>query len=117
MNAAPESNEVDDFQRNFDRWVFAGAPNAAAGRKRMEAQARLLDEQAPHSELYSIPLVSGNAAFPQRFGHDAEHRAAIEFLSASLNRVDRESADFPAFDERSWGGHAVVSRVTRRRRC
>jgi len=41
LNVAPETNDFDQFERNFDHWVFGAAQNAGAGRKRMEAQAKL----------------------------------------------------------------------------
>src|SRR6478672_11833842 len=41
LNAAAETNEHDNFEANFEQWVFAGSPSAAVGRKRMEAQAKL----------------------------------------------------------------------------
>jgi hypothetical protein len=41
LSATPDTNEHDNLEANFDRWVFAGAQSAAAGRKRMEAQAKL----------------------------------------------------------------------------
>lgn len=41
LNASPEVDTGDSFDTNFDQWVFGGAQNAAAGRKRMEAQAKL----------------------------------------------------------------------------
>jgi hypothetical protein len=41
LSATPETNEHDSLEANFDRWVFAGAQSSAAGRKRMEAQAKL----------------------------------------------------------------------------
>ena len=39
---------------------------------------RMLDEQAPHSELNPVALVGGNSPFPERLRNDAEHRAAVE---------------------------------------
>ena len=73
---------------------------------------RMLYQQAPHAELYSVTLVGRDALFPERLGNDAEHRPAIQLLPARLDRVNGERADCAALDQRGRCRHAVVSRVT-----
>ena len=69
----------------------------------------VLDENAAHAERDAVALVGGDAALPERLGHDAEHRAAVELLSARLQRVDAEAAYGARFDQRLRRAHAVVS--------
>ena len=73
---------------------------------------RMLNEQAAHAQPYAVSLVRTDALFPEWLRNDAEHRTAIEFLTAGLDRVNSEVADLAALHQRSWRGHAVVSRVT-----
>src|SRR5688572_16666499 len=47
----------------------------------------VLDEQTPHAELDAIALIGRNAALPQRFWNNTEHRTAVEPLPACLNGV------------------------------
>ncbi len=60
---------------------------------------RMLDEEAPHAELNSIPLVGGNPLFPERLGDDAEHGTAVQPLSSRLNCVNGEVADLHALHQ------------------
>ena len=53
----------------------------------------MLDQQAPHRERDPVALVGGDALAPERLGHDAEHRAAVEPLAAAFERVAAEAAD------------------------
>src|ERR1700674_4139402 len=54
-----------------------------------EDEARwMLDEQASHAKLYSVPRGRGDALFPERFRNDTEHGAAVEPLPAGLNRMN-----------------------------
>ena len=53
----------------------------------------MLDQEAPHGERNAVPLIGSNLSLPQRLGHHAEHRAAIEALQAGLQRVARELAN------------------------
>src|ERR1700692_1361349 len=73
---------------------------------------RVLDQKAPHAELNPVPLVGGDALFPERLWNDADHGAAVESLPPGLDRVNRQAADFAALHERTRRRHAVVSRVT-----
>lgn len=62
-NAVPETaDESNNFDANFDQWIFPGAANAAVGRRRLEAQSKmqlaeierccqLTDEQKARLEL------------------------------------------------------------------
>src|SRR5690606_9028797 len=66
----------------------------------------MLDEQAAHAKRDPVARVGGNAALPQRLGHDAEHGAAVEQPASGLQRVDRPIAAEPAgFVKRSRSGH------------
>jgi hypothetical protein len=53
----------------------------------------MLDQQAPHSKLNSIPLVGWNPLLPQRLGYNAEHGAAVQSLTASLDGVNLQRAN------------------------
>src|SRR3954468_2348925 len=76
-------------------------------------QARgVLDEQAAHSQLNSIALVGCDLFLPQRLRDNAEHRAAVELLTTSLDGMNSQRADLAAINEWSRRGHAVVSLVT-----
>ncbi len=75
----------------------------------------MLHEQASHAQRDPVPLVGLNAAFPQRLRHHAEHRAAIELLESSLERVHPQGTNGARLDEREqWhcAGQAVVSLST-----
>ncbi len=53
----------------------------------------MLDQEAAHGERNPVALVGSNLSLPQRLGHHAEHRAAIEALQAGLERVAAQAAD------------------------
>src|SRR5690242_863626 len=53
----------------------------------------VLDQQTPHAKLNPVARVGGNAALPERLGHDAEHRAAVELLATGLNRMHAKTAE------------------------
>ena len=55
----------------------------------------MLHEQAPHAELDSVARVGGDLSFPERLGHDSEHRAAVQLLAACLERVHSQLPDPP----------------------
>jgi hypothetical protein len=69
----------------------------------------MLDQQATHTELDSVALVSRGSLLPKRFRHDAEHCSAVELLTASLDRVNGERANFAALYERRGRRHARIS--------
>jgi len=58
----------------------------------------MLDEQTAHAERNAVALVGGDAAFPEWFWNHAEHRPAVEFLSAGLEGVDFEAADLAGLE-------------------
>ena len=72
---------------------------------------RMLDQQAPHSELNPVAFVGRNPALPQRLRNHSEHCATVQPLAACLNRVNGEVTDFSSFNQRC-RIHAVVSLVT-----
>ena len=61
----------------------------------------MLDEQASHPERNAVFLVGCDAPRPQRLGHHAEHRTAIQLLSARLNGVHAEPPDHAGVEQRS----------------
>src|SRR4029079_4642400 len=58
----------------------------------------MLDEETAHPELDAIALIGNDTALPEHLRHDAEHRAAVQLLTAGLDRVDRPPADAARFD-------------------
>ncbi len=75
----------------------------------------VLDQQAAHAELNAIPLVGGHPPLPERLGDDAEHRAAVELLTAGLNARACASVRAVRVSTRGCRNHAlslvVASRV------
>src|SRR5690606_19984493 len=55
----------------------------------------------------TVAFVGGDALFPERLGHDTEHRAAIQLLAAAFDRVDAEVTDGAGLDERTIDDHGV----------
>lgn len=91
LNAAPETNDRDNFEANFDRWVFAGSQNAAVGRKRMEAQTKLQLAEIEKScrlsgEQRSRLELAARGDF-ERFNEQAE---ALRRKFAGINIHDNE---------------------------
>ncbi|HEY2410919.1 MAG TPA: hypothetical protein VGI40_01675 [Pirellulaceae bacterium] len=91
LNAATETNEHDNFEANFEQWVFAGSPSAAVGRKRMEAQAKLQIGEIERScrlssEQKSRLELAARGDF-ERFNEQAE---ALRRKFAGMNIHDNE---------------------------
>src|SRR5882672_4653573 len=64
-----------------------------------DESGRMLDEKVAHAELDPVPGIRRNALLPQRLRNDAEHRAAVESLTARLDRVNREAANLATLHE------------------
>src|SRR2546426_8582604 len=52
----------------------------------------VLDEHASQRQWNSVARVGRNTPLPQRFGDDAEHRAAVQMLAPALQGVTLEAA-------------------------
>jgi hypothetical protein len=91
-NAGADTTDRNTFEANFDQWVFPGATNAEAGRRRMEAQARLQIAEVERScqlsaEQKSRLELAARGDF-ERFNEQVE---ALRRKFAGSNVRDRET--------------------------
>ena len=67
----------------------------------------MFDEQTAHTHGNAILRVGSDAALPQRLGHYAKHGAAVELLSAGLDRVNLPATERSGIEQWLRKAHAT----------